>query len=35
MRKAVLASIMPEIWETIEKDLGYDASIIEVFCAII
>ena len=33
--KCVLASIMLELWDTIEKDLGYDASIPEFFCAII
>ena len=34
-RKAVLASIRIELWETNEKDLGYDASGPEVFFAII
>ena len=30
----MLASITLELWETIKKDLGYNASGPEVFCAI-
>ena len=32
--KAVFVSITIDIWENIEKDLGYDASMPEVFYAI-
>ena len=34
-RKALLESITLEIWDTIKKDLGYNATGPKVFCAII
>ena len=35
IRKSVLVSITLELWETIKKDPGYDASGPEFFCSII